>query len=173
MSILTSINEPLYTIEQVTDTLGHDLVLTDHDAFNIVDLDVNIIGRAYASMLQHLITSFLSSRWTLTRHTSVTLLNITWEHLNTGHWKDIDIQWRHAYYIVSYVKSVAEFAMACSSQPRDGFLADVKWREAIRFTEIMFITVQGCSCTFINIFPILKFVCMNNNNIYIPGIYFT
>lgn len=40
------------------------------------------------------------------------LLDFTWEKLNTGHWKDVHICWRHVYSLVSLLKGVSEVVIA-------------------------------------------------------------
>ncbi|XP_077986161.1 bifunctional peptidase and arginyl-hydroxylase JMJD5-like [Glandiceps talaboti] len=42
------------------------------------------------------------------------ILAYTWEKLNTGHWKDVDIAWRHLYSIASLLKCLA---LMCSQGP--------------------------------------------------------
>lgn len=106
------------TIESLIDKFGedaHGLILSNVDAFRLDVLDDRLLGRAFMSMLQTAVDSMLSSRWTHAQRCCIMLLNITWEQLNTGHWKNVNIVWRHAYYIASYIKAISELAIMWSS----------------------------------------------------------
>lgn len=35
------------------------------------------------------------------------IIDVVWENLNTGHWKDVNDSWRNIYYVTSYYKCVS------------------------------------------------------------------
>ena len=49
----------------------------------------------------------LKSRLALVQY----VIDHTWEKLNIGHWKDVDMIWRHAYYVASVIKAALLFEL--------------------------------------------------------------
>ena len=60
--------------------------------------------------LQKMLDKFYSGELEVCGTTCRLLLDVIWEHLNTGHWKDVDITWRFAYSYVSLYKAACEIA---------------------------------------------------------------
>ena len=71
-------------------------------------------GVAMSELLTKTISSYLSQNWNDCLKGCEVLLDITWEKLNTGHWKDVHITWRYLYTIVSWIKALVQFANASS-----------------------------------------------------------
>ena len=72
----------------------------------------SVVGVPFNKHLQTALKLLIAYKCTECHRLSKTLLEITWEHLNTGHWKDVDINWRHAYSYLSLFKALCE--VACS-----------------------------------------------------------
>ena len=81
---------------------------------NPTDLDTDklsfeVLDPAFLCKFEETVKLFYSSEWETCYVNSRMLLDITWEHLNTGHWKDVSVQWRYAYTILSVFKAICEF----------------------------------------------------------------
>ena len=75
-----------------------------------IDEDVSgLVGQLYKVRLKQALDLLLNSDLELCHQLCVTLLEVTWEHLNTGHWKDVEISWRNAFSYLSLFKAVCEF----------------------------------------------------------------
>lgn len=69
---------------------------------------VKTVGVPFRARLKMAHDYLMNSKWRDCQKLSEVLLDITWEHLNTGHWKDVDHQWRYAYTYLSIFKAVSE-----------------------------------------------------------------
>ena len=101
------------TVQQLLHDVGIDLsMLSDSDRYCWIQLlNRDVLGKPYTCLLKTAIDAFLHSSWSTFHEKCKMLLDITWEQLYSGHWKDIDITWRHAYTLVSFLKAVSEFAV--------------------------------------------------------------
>ena len=84
-------------------------VLNCREDFHLEKLNIDITGHRYNSMIQQSVDLYLASDWTQCYKVSKLLLDITWEHLNSGHWKNIHITWRHCYTLCTFLKAVCEY----------------------------------------------------------------
>jgi len=100
------------TVDELLQDVGIDLLtLSNADHYSWIRLlNCEVLGEAYITLLKSTIDALLQSDWTTCHRKCKVLLDITWEHLYSGHWKDIDISTRHAYTLVSLLKVVSEFA---------------------------------------------------------------
>ncbi|XP_064599314.1 lysine-specific demethylase 8-like [Liolophura sinensis] len=82
--------------------------------------DYRVLGNFVLELINQLLDSFYTGNGSLTKcyEISKILLDIIWEKLNTGHWKDVDISWRLAYSLVSCIKALAECCVP-SDNPSD------------------------------------------------------
>jgi len=101
------------TVQQLLQDVGIDLsTLISTDCYSWIQLlNCDVLGHPYESLLKLTIDAFLQSSWIICRQKCKVLLDITWEQLYSRHWKDVDITWRHAYTLVSFLKAVSEFAL--------------------------------------------------------------
>ncbi|XP_060063787.1 bifunctional peptidase and arginyl-hydroxylase JMJD5-like [Ylistrum balloti] len=78
------------------------------------------------SLLNRLIETFLGKDYDLCIKLCEPLLDITWEKLNTGHWKDVHVCWRHLYSLVSLLKGVSQVVIttSCVTDTGSGALKD-------------------------------------------------
>jgi len=107
-----------YTVQHLLQDVGVDLrtLSTDTDRYRWLQLlNCSILGRAYTSLLRCTIDAWLESSWITGRRKCRVLLDVTWEQLYSRHWKDVDITWRHAYTLVSFLKAICEFALGSDS----------------------------------------------------------
>jgi len=105
------------TVQQLLQDIGVDLLtMSNTDRYCwIRQLNCDIVGQPYTRLLKSAIDALIQSSWSACRQKCKALLDITWEQLYAGHWKDIDISWRHAYTLVSFLKAVSEFALCGDS----------------------------------------------------------
>lgn len=78
----------------------------------------SILESDFDQMLGSCTDEFYSCDFKQCVHTANILLDFTWEKLNTGYWKDIDLNWRIVYTVVSLCKGSSEFALAVQSNNR-------------------------------------------------------
>ena len=98
------------TLQQVCEEL-HNIIPSSKDKLGLSIIDKDLLGNACFTMLDIAVNEFFSSNWPRCHHLCKVLLDITWEHLNTGHWKDVAISWRYTYTFVSLLKAVSEYAL--------------------------------------------------------------
>lgn len=65
------------------------------------------LGEDYIDQLQQCAQDMLASNLANCSRRSGCLLDLTWEQLNTGHWKDVNISWRHAYTYLSLFNAIS------------------------------------------------------------------
>ena len=75
------------------------------------DVDQRIIGPALWCKFKETRVELYNSNWIKCSKLSKVLLDITWEHLNTGHWKDVNIMWRYFYTYACLFKVISEYAL--------------------------------------------------------------
>jgi lysine-specific demethylase 8 len=101
------------------------LVPSSRVEFSLQGVERSTCGEAYWHLLQDTADRFYSKDFSSCIHKCQCLLDITWEKLNTGHWKDVALTWRLAYSYVSLLKALCEFATSSSSN-KYGLKAAVK-----------------------------------------------
>ncbi|CAH1779520.1 unnamed protein product [Owenia fusiformis] len=69
------------------------------------------VGKAFYTLFNRVIAKLFQGDFKRCHSLSSALLDYTWEKLNTGHWKDVNIQWRYAYTYGSLFKTICEVAM--------------------------------------------------------------
>ncbi|XP_033754719.1 bifunctional peptidase and arginyl-hydroxylase JMJD5-like [Pecten maximus] len=74
----------------------------------------NEMAPSIVNLLCRMIDTFLGKEYELCIKLCDPLLDITWEKLNTGHWKDVHLCWRHTYSLISLLKGVSQVAIATS-----------------------------------------------------------
>ncbi len=75
-------------------------------------MDTKVLGQSYKFQFDKAVNYFYTTKWKCCYSSSKMLLDITWEHLNTGHWKDVNITWRYAYTYLSLFKAISEYALS-------------------------------------------------------------
>lgn len=87
------------------------LTSVDNIQTSLRELSDEVHGQSFLHLLQQAAEAFFNGQWNACQRLCKTLLDITWEHLNTGNWKDVPVSWRHAYTITTFFLALAEFAM--------------------------------------------------------------
>lgn len=72
---------------------------------------LSVLGSAYTSSLTLAAEQLYSRDYWPCIETCNILLDQTWEKLNTGYWKDVDINWRYSYTLVSMIKALSQCAL--------------------------------------------------------------
>ncbi|OWF55130.1 lysine-specific demethylase 8-like isoform X2 [Mizuhopecten yessoensis] len=72
----------------------------------------NEMAPSVNSLLSRAVESFLSKEYDSCVQLCEPLLDLTWEKLNTGHWKDVHLCWRYLYSLVSLLKGASEVVIA-------------------------------------------------------------
>lgn len=98
------------TLQKVSEELCN-IVPSSKEKFCLSIIDKDLLGDACFTMLDTAVNEFFGSNWPRCHHLCKVLLDIIWEHLNTGHWKDVAISWRYTYTFVSLLKAVSEYAL--------------------------------------------------------------
>ena len=80
-------------------------------ALQLDQLSRPIIGDAYLGRLSAAAAALYGGEWQSCVRVCELLLSAGWEHLNTGHWSEVPLAWRHAYSYASLLKAVAEHAL--------------------------------------------------------------
>lgn len=71
----------------------------------------DIIPYSYTVLLEKCIDACYSCKYNDAVLVSTPLLDYIWEKLNTGHWKDVDINWRYMYSVVTVMKGFSQAAL--------------------------------------------------------------
>ena len=85
--------------------------------FNVIvqeKIDMNVVGKGIHSLLRDAIDSYLQNNFSLCESKCRILLDFTWERLNIGDWKDVDISWRYVYTISSTLASISQYRLLVS-----------------------------------------------------------
>ena len=75
-------------------------------------ISTNKTGRWFEIMLSSLSQRILSEEWSLALKICDECLDIIWEKLNTGYWKDVDMVWRHAYTYITTASVYVQYQKA-------------------------------------------------------------
>ncbi len=87
----------------------NSVVPLEAELLEINSLTREVIDAAFYTKLHQTKDLFFRSEWRKCFLNTRLLLDMTWEHLNTGHWKDVSIQWRSAYTILCVFSAVCEY----------------------------------------------------------------
>lgn len=91
---------------------------TSRSEFSVDEVETTIVGASYLHQFHLAIDHAYASRWKECVAICKMLLDITWEKLNTGHWKDVSLAWRKAYSFLSLLKALSEFAQVCEGDTK-------------------------------------------------------
>ena len=86
-----------------------DLIPSHKSGLDSDRLQAEVIDSAFFKKFTETVECFYESKWDKCYALNKALLDMNWEHLNTGHWKDVAIEWRYAYTLLSLTKAVCEF----------------------------------------------------------------
>ena len=86
-----------------------NIIPEDKHGFETDKLVDEVIDAAFLCKFQETLNYLYTSKWDHCYMHSNALLDMNWEHLNTGHWKDVAVEWRFAYTFLSLFKAVCEF----------------------------------------------------------------
>lgn len=79
-------------------------------------IDFSRIGREFFSLLEscqkHLDTNDSNG----VVNCAQLITDLVWEQLHTGHWKDVNINWRFLYRAASYLKSWGNLMKSCEAE---------------------------------------------------------
>lgn len=78
----------------------------------------DVTGEALFSKLQNVFIDFEMKMFDACLGECTMILDFVWEKLNQGHWKDVNMDWRYVYYIVSFTKALCEYALLTSGETR-------------------------------------------------------
>ena len=78
--------------------------------------DHSVLGPAFSSQLTTATENLFTKNYSECIELCSVLLDKTWEKLNTGYWKDVDINWRHTYTLLSVLKALSQCALLGNSQ---------------------------------------------------------
>ena len=96
------------TLDSVCTEL-HNIIPQDKHGFETDKLDDEVIDAAFLCKFKETLDYFCASKWDHCYMYSNALLDMNWEHLNTGHWKDVAVEWRFSYAFLSLFKAICEF----------------------------------------------------------------
>ncbi|XP_038064035.1 lysine-specific demethylase 8-like [Patiria miniata] len=94
------------------------------------DLAQEVTGRALCLLLQECADDFFRGDIPQSLNKSEELLSYTWEKLNTGHWKDVDIAWRHVYTYASLLKAMG-ICRECEHEDRTEDAIQASYKKAL------------------------------------------
>lgn len=78
--------------------------------------DQSVLGDAFFSQLSTAAEQLFSKEYAQCIESCNVLLDKTWEKLNTGYWKDVNINWRYAYTLLSVLKALSQCALLSNSE---------------------------------------------------------
>ncbi|XP_033643279.1 lysine-specific demethylase 8-like [Asterias rubens] len=90
---------------------------------HLEDILKETVGHDVHSLLQDCAEDVFQSDLQQSSAKSEDLLNFSWEKLNTGHWKDVNIAWRHVYSYASLLKVMSIYGEL--DEDRDGLQAQL------------------------------------------------
>lgn len=79
------------------------------DDLGLVVMTRDVHGESYLTVFDEAVVCYVNKEWERCLELSQILVHITWEHLNTGHWKDVHLSWRYAYTYSSLFKAVSHY----------------------------------------------------------------
>ena len=74
-------------------------------------VSASILGTDLYSQLTCAVNCLYSDNFSECLEICDILLDRVWEELNTGHWKNVDINWRHVYTLLSVMKSLSQLSL--------------------------------------------------------------
>lgn len=77
--------------------------------------DRSVLDADFDSLLENAAQDLFTHNYTDCLKTSDMLLDKTWEKLNTGYWKDVNINWRYTYTLLSVMKALSQCALLSNS----------------------------------------------------------
>ncbi|XP_067651696.1 bifunctional peptidase and arginyl-hydroxylase JMJD5-like [Haliotis asinina] len=83
-----------------------------------------ILGEDYVDLLKRTCECFYGPHGASVLQHCEVLLDMAWEKLNTGYWKDVDVNWRYAYTVSSLMKVYCQ-CLLLNEQKGDVSLADI------------------------------------------------
>lgn len=90
-----------------------DLVSTNMDPSTLFNDDNNIFENCLERRVENAWSSFLLKDYTLTAELCQILIDESWEKMNTGHWKDVNLSWRYLYSYASLLKAFSLYYLGC------------------------------------------------------------
>ncbi|KAK7462532.1 hypothetical protein BaRGS_00038417 [Batillaria attramentaria] len=78
--------------------------------------DLPSLGAAFESKLTSAAENLYSQNFGQCFETCNVLLDQAWEKLNTGHWKDVDVNWRYAFTLASMLKALSQCRLLNDSE---------------------------------------------------------
>jgi lysine-specific demethylase 8 len=88
--------------------------------------DRSVLDRDFDGMLEKAAQGLFSHDYKECLETCDILLDRTWEKLNTGNWKDVNVNWRYAYTLLSVMKSLSQCALLSNSSSNIDHTAIIK-----------------------------------------------
>ena len=88
-----------------------DIIIIEKSQLHLDSLDIEVIGQPIFYLLTKASNFYFEANWTECCKCCKILLDITWEKLNTGHWKDVDTSWMKSYAYVSMFKAFSQVAL--------------------------------------------------------------
>ncbi|XP_022338439.2 lysine-specific demethylase 8-like isoform X1 [Crassostrea virginica] len=85
----------------------------------------HFIDDVLLEMLDECCTSFYKRDFVSAKELCKPVLDYTWEKLNTGYWKDVDINWRYVYTIGSAVLSVCKYSTEAKDVTHEDLYKDI------------------------------------------------
>ncbi|CAD5120326.1 unnamed protein product [Dimorphilus gyrociliatus] len=83
----------------------------DIRTFNFNCTEKRVLGPFLYELLEILTESYLRGEWSVVVSKSEILLDKTWEHLNSGHWKNVSMSWRYLFSYGSLFLGVSKLAL--------------------------------------------------------------
>ncbi|XP_071089801.1 lysine-specific demethylase 8-like [Haliotis cracherodii] len=84
----------------------------------------DILGKDYYDFLKKTCDCLYGQDGGSVKHSCEVLLDLAWEKLNTGYWKDVDISWRYTYTVISVMKVYCQ-CLLLNQQKGEVSLADI------------------------------------------------
>ena len=86
-----------------------DLCTSGEYASMINSIQQDVVGGGFLRNLDSIVALFVDQKWMECAKYCEVYLDVTWEKLNTGYWKDVHISWRYAYTFLSVTKAFSEY----------------------------------------------------------------
>ena len=101
----------MLSYEEVNSTLGN-ILPRNITQVGLYAIDENVVSSDFLLLLKHCYLLAFENKWLECEINADRLLDLTWEKLNTGHWKDVPVSWNLAY---SYLSLVLCICKICNS----------------------------------------------------------
>ena len=116
--------EPI-TLDTVARELNY-LIQSNKSRLETNKLGSDVIDSAFFRKFTETVDCFYESKWDMSHRYSKALLDMNWEHLNTGHWRDVAIEWRYAYTLLSVIKAVCEYVQYRTTSDKEKLISAIK-----------------------------------------------